>query len=57
MIIIFVQNLNIAAKTTEVVIDPLNIVSCLFDKKFSQVFKNITGHNGSGFANLSTLEN
>ncbi|WP_160680718.1 IS30 family transposase [Clostridium sp. C8-1-8] len=48
---------NIAAKTAEAATDALNRVRSLFGDQFSQVFKTITGDNGSEFANLSTLEN
>ncbi|WP_160670681.1 IS30 family transposase [Clostridium sp. C8-1-8] len=48
---------DIASKTAEAVTDALNRVRSLFGDQFSQVFKTITGDNGSEFANLSTLEN
>ncbi|QAA33699.1 IS30 family transposase [Clostridium manihotivorum] len=48
---------DIASKTAEDVTDALNRVRSLFGDQFSQVFKTITGDNGSEFANLSTLEN
>jgi IS30 family transposase len=48
---------DIAAKTAEAVTDAINRVRSLFGEQFSQVFKTITGDNGSEFANLSTLEN
>ncbi|WP_143323988.1 IS30 family transposase, partial [Clostridium sp. BL-8] len=47
---------EIMAKTAEAVTDALDRVRSLFGKQFSQVFKTITGDNGSEFANLSTLE-
>jgi len=47
---------EIMAKTAEAVTNALDRVRSLFGKQFSQVFKTITGDNGSEFANLSTLE-
>lgn len=48
---------EIMAKTAEAVTaDALDRVRSLLVKQFSQVFKTITGDNGSEFANLSTLE-
>lgn len=49
--------IDIVSKTAESVTDALNKVRSLFGNQFSQVFKTITGDNGSEFAELSTLEN
>jgi len=48
--------LDIVAKTATAVTDALSRVRNLFGEQFSQVFKTITGDNGSEFADLSTLE-
>lgn len=48
--------LDIASKTAAAVTDALGIVRNIFEEQFSQVFKTITGDNGSEFADLSTLE-
>ena len=48
--------LDMVAKTATAVTDALSRVRSLFGDKFSQVFKTITGDNGSEFADLSTLE-
>ena len=44
------------AKTAPAVTDALNRVRNLFGEQFSQVFKSITGDNGSEFADLSKIE-
>lgn len=49
--------LDIAAKSATAVSDALSGIRNTFGEQFSQVFKTITGDNGSEFANLSTLEN
>lgn len=41
---------------TSAVMDELTNISNLYGEQFSQVFKTITGGNGSEFADLSTLE-
>lgn len=48
--------LDIVAKTANAVTDALSRVRSLFGEQFSQVFKTITGDNGSEFADLSTIE-
>lgn len=48
--------LDIVGKTAIAVTGALNRVRSLFGEQFSQVFKTITGDNGSEFADLSTLE-
>ena len=48
--------LDIVAKTANAVTDALSRVRNLFGEQFSQVFKTITGDNGSEFADLSTIE-
>ena len=48
--------LDIVAKTANAVTDALIRVRSLFGEQFSQVFKTITGDNGSEFADLSTIE-
>jgi len=47
---------KIAAKTAIAVTDELRRIRNIYGKQFSQVFKTITGDNGSEFADLSTLE-
>ncbi|WP_396020649.1 IS30 family transposase [Clostridium sp. CM027] len=47
---------SIAGKTASAVMNELANISNLYGEKFSQVFKTITGDNGSEFADLSTLE-
>jgi IS30 family transposase len=47
---------SIAGKTASAVMDELTNISNLYGEQFSQVFKTITGDNGSEFADLSTLE-
>lgn len=49
--------IDIVSKNKESVTDALNRVRSLLGNQFSQVFKTITGDNGSEFADLSTLEN
>ena len=48
--------LNIVSKTANVVMDAFSRLRSLFGEQFSQVFKTITGDNGSEFADLSTIE-
>lgn len=48
--------LDIVAKTASAVTGALNGIRNVFGTQFSQVFKTITGDNGSEFADLSTLE-
>ena len=47
---------RIAAKTADAVTNELRSIRNLYSDQFSQVFKTITGDNGSEFADLSTLE-
>jgi transposase, IS30 family len=47
---------SIPGKTTTAVMNELTNISNLYGEQFSQVFKTITGDNGSEFADLSTLE-
>jgi transposase, IS30 family len=47
---------QIESKTADSVIKELTKIRILFGDQFSQVFKSITGDNGSEFANLSTIE-
>lgn len=47
---------KIASKTADAVTEALNNIRNIYSKQFSQVFKTITGDNGSEFADLSTLE-
>ena len=47
---------SIAGKTASAVMNELKNISNLYGEQFSQVFKTITGDNGSEFADLSTLE-
>lgn len=47
---------KISSKTAEAVIDELHAIRNIFGSNFSQVFKTITGDNGSEFANLASLE-
>ena len=49
--------LDIASKSAIAVSDALSGIQNTFGEQFSQVFKTITGDNGSEFADLSTLEN
>ncbi len=48
--------LNIVSKTANAVMDAFSRLRSLFGEQFSQVFKTITGDNGSEFADLSTIE-
>lgn len=48
--------INIVSKTANAVMDAFNRFRSLFGEQFSQVFKTITGDNGSEFADLSTIE-
>ena len=48
--------LNIVSKTANAVIDAFSRLRSLFGEKFSQVFKAITGDNGSEFVDLSIIE-
>ena len=48
--------LNILSKTANAVMDAFSRLRSLFWEQFSQVFKTITGDNGSEFADLSTIE-
>lgn len=47
---------KIASKSAEAVTEVLNRIRNIYGDKFSDIFKTITGDNGSEFANLSTLE-
>ncbi|HEY5535657.1 MAG TPA: IS30 family transposase [Ignavibacteria bacterium] len=47
---------KIVAKTVDAVMNELAIICNLYGCQFSQVFKTITGDNGSEFADLSTIE-
>ena len=47
---------KIESKTAEAVTGALNRIRNIYGKQFSEVFKSITGDNGSEFADLSTLE-
>jgi len=48
---------QIASKTAEAVMKELTCIRIIYGEQFSQVFKTVTGDNGSEFADLSTLEN
>lgn len=48
--------LNIVSKTANAVIDAFSRLRSLFGENFSQVFKAITGDNGSEFVDLSIIE-
>lgn len=48
--------LDIIAKTASSVTDAINGIRNSFGEQFSQIFKSITGDNGSEFADLSTVE-
>ena len=47
---------SIASKTADAVMNELISIRTVFGEQFSQVFKTITGDNGSEFADLSKLE-
>lgn len=47
---------KIPAKTADAVMNELSNLRSLYGEQFSQVFKTITGDNGSEFADLSTIE-
>lgn len=47
---------KIASKTADAVMNELRSIRNVYGDQFSQVFKTITGDNGSEFADLSTLE-
>jgi len=47
---------SIVSKTANAVMNELRSIRNLYGEQFSQVFKTITGDNGSEFADLSTLE-
>lgn len=47
---------KIASKTAEAVTEALNNIRKIYGDKFSEVFKTITGDNGSEFADLAKLE-
>jgi len=47
---------SIVSKTASAVMNELRSIRNLYGEQFSQVFKTITGDNGSEFADLSTLE-
>ena len=47
---------KIASKTAEAVTEALNTIRNIYGDKFSDIFKTITGDNGSEFADLSILE-
>ena len=47
---------QIASKTADAVMKELACIRMIYGEHFSQVFKTITGDNGSEFADLSTLE-
>lgn len=47
---------KIAAKTAHAVMNEISSIRNLYGNQFSQVFKTITGDNGSEFADLSTIE-
>lgn len=47
---------KIASKTATAVMDEITNIRSIYGEQFSQVFKTITGDNGSEFADLSTLE-
>lgn len=47
---------QIASKTADAVMNELRLIRSFFGEQFNQVFKSITGDNGSEFADLSTLE-
>ena len=55
MILVYIVR-SIAGKTASVVMDELTNISNLYGEQFSQIFKTITGDNGSKFADLSTLK-
>jgi len=48
---------QIASKTADAVMKEIACIRTIYGKQFSQVFKTVTGDNGSEFADLSTLEN
>ncbi len=48
--------LDIVAKTATAVMNAFGNICNTFGEQFSQVFKSITGDNGSEFADLSTIE-
>lgn len=48
--------INIVSKTANAVMDAFSRLRSLFGEQFSQVFKTITGDNGSEFADLSIIE-
>lgn len=48
---------QIASKTADAVMSEILAIRSFFGEHFNQVFKSITGDNGSEFADLSTLEN
>jgi len=48
---------QIASKTADAVMKELACIRIIYGNQFSQVFKTVTGDNGSEFADLSTLEN
>lgn len=47
---------QIASKTANAVMNELSCIRRIYGNQFSQVFKTITGDNGSEFANLSIIE-
>jgi IS30 family transposase len=47
---------KIASKTSKAVMNELNNIRGFFGDRFNQVFKTITGDNGSEFADLANLE-
>jgi IS30 family transposase len=47
---------QIASKTADIVVKELKKIQNMFGDQFSQVFKTITGDNGSEFADLSSIE-
>lgn len=47
---------QIASKTADAVMKELKNIRLMYGEQFSQVFKTVTGDNGSEFADLSTLE-
>lgn len=47
---------QIASKTAEAVMNELSNIRSFFGEQFNQVFKTITGDNGSEFADLAKLE-
>lgn len=48
---------KIVSKTADAVMSELKTIKNIYGAEFSQVFKTITGDNGSEFSELSTLEN